>query len=69
MSKSTKKSNQARYHYLRLEIQPPTSGELYLEQAIQSAMQQTFGITHGLVVDILWMAEAGNDAIIRIPSE
>ncbi|KAG8789051.1 hypothetical protein FRC12_013915 [Ceratobasidium sp. 428] len=75
MSKPTTRTLVSPYHYIFMQVSPPTE-HIALRYAIQKALQQTFGITRaGLAVDIL--SEQGekfgkeNDdlVVLRVASE
>ncbi|QRW00592.1 hypothetical protein RhiJN_28610 [Ceratobasidium sp. AG-Ba] len=67
MSKAKSRTLESPYHYIFLEVSPPTE-HLSLRYAIQKALQQTFGITRaGIAVDIL--SEEGDSVVIRVVSE
>ncbi|KAA1474112.1 hypothetical protein DENSPDRAFT_823808 [Dentipellis sp. KUC8613] len=54
------------YHYIRFTLSPPCSSPLLIRRAIQEALSQAFGITSSSTyVDILYVADNGNDAVVR----
>ncbi|KAK0460702.1 uncharacterized protein EV420DRAFT_1478451 [Desarmillaria tabescens] len=58
------------YHYMRFLVSPKTADALSLRQAIQNALVQTFGIVGGSIyLDILWVAEDGNEMVLRTTKE
>ncbi|KAL1741378.1 hypothetical protein HDZ31DRAFT_45573 [Schizophyllum fasciatum] len=54
-------------HYCKFSVSPPCSDALSLRRAVEDALGQTFGVTSArIAVDILWVAEDGDEAVMRI---
>jgi hypothetical protein len=56
-----------KHSYILLSINPPCADALKLRKAMQDGLMETFGITaSGTYLDILWIAENGSEAVIRL---
>lgn len=61
------KSLQPSLHFVRFSITPACSDELSARKTIQDALLQAFGLTSvNLYIDLLWLAEDGTEAVIRV---
>ncbi|KAF8228729.1 hypothetical protein L208DRAFT_1290017 [Tricholoma matsutake] len=55
------------HHYIRLAISPPNNDTLVLRKTLQDSLTQTFGITSSSTyIDILWVADGGDQFVIRV---
>jgi hypothetical protein len=54
------------YRYLQLSVSPPCSDPLTLRKSLQDSLLPSFGITSSIYLDILWIAETGLEAVIRV---
>ena len=60
----------AMYHYIRFRISPPSSDALSIRKAISDALLQTFGLSaESTYVDVLSIAESGQECVLRVRSE
>ncbi|KAH9920837.1 uncharacterized protein BXZ73DRAFT_52011 [Epithele typhae] len=59
------------HNYVRLAVAPPCNDAITLRRTIQTALGQSFGLVSShTYVDVLWIAEEGTEAVVRIsPSE
>ncbi|EIN05182.1 hypothetical protein PUNSTDRAFT_137863 [Punctularia strigosozonata HHB-11173 SS5] len=53
------------HHYIRIDVSPPTSDALALRKLIQDAAASTSGLVHSSHVDVLWVADSGDHAVLR----
>ncbi|KAG7445241.1 uncharacterized protein BT62DRAFT_897249, partial [Guyanagaster necrorhizus] len=54
-----------KYHYMQFSVSPKISNVLSVHQAIQSTLIQVFGVAdRSIYLDILWVAEEGNETVI-----
>lgn len=61
------KSLQPASHFVRLSITPACVDDLSARKTIQDALLQAFGLTSAnLYIDLLWLAEDGTEAVIRV---
>jgi len=57
----------SRYHYIRLAVSPPNPDALSLRKTLQDSLTQTFGVTaSSTYIDILWVAEGGEQFVVRV---
>lgn len=61
------KSLQPASHFVRFSITPACVDDLSARKTIQDALLQAFGLTSAnLYIDLLWLAEDGTEAVIRV---
>lgn len=58
------------YHYICLSVSPPNIDTLSLRKSLQDALTQTFGLTSSSIyIDILWIADGGEQFVVRVNKE
>ncbi|KAF9463501.1 hypothetical protein BDZ94DRAFT_615206 [Collybia nuda] len=58
------------YHYILLSVSPPNVDALALRKKLQDALTQSFGLTSSSIfIDILWIADKGEQFVIRVNKE
>ena len=54
------------YHYILFSLSPPTTDPIRIRKSIQDALSQSFGLTSASTyLDILWIADDGNQSVVR----
>jgi len=60
---------QSGYRYIHLAVSPPGSDALTLRKGLQDALMQSFGVMSATYLDVLWVAEDGARAVVRVREE
>jgi hypothetical protein len=53
------------HHYIYVSIEPPTPDLLTLRKLVQDATTAASGLVHASHIDVLWLAAAGDHAVLR----
>lgn len=69
-SASDSDSDSGEYRYIRFKITPGISEPLFLKKRFEDALMQSFGLSRaGMYIDILRIAESGEEVVLRVAEE